>query len=66
MDDAALSTARADSITVDGQVSGTSLQANYALSKRTNLIASYARWTAFRVANNDASTETTMLISHSF
>lgn len=72
MDDAAGAAAptvaapRADGITVNGQVSGTSLQANYALSKRTNLIASYARWTAFRVATNNASTETTVLLSHSF
>jgi len=70
MDDAAglntVAAPRADGITKDGQVSGTSLQANYALSKRTSIIASYARWTAFRVASNDASTETAVLLSHSF
>jgi hypothetical protein len=70
MDDAAgsntVAAPRADSITVDGQVSGLSLQANYALSKRTSIIASYARWTAFRVATNESSNETTVLLSHSF
>lgn len=53
-------------ITANGQVSGSSVQANYSLSKRTSVIANYARWAANEVATNEVSTETTLLLSHSF
>ncbi len=47
-----------------GTISGTALEADYALSKRTMVVANYARWTA--VVGNDASSQFTLLLSHSF
>ena len=49
----------------NGTRSGYGVKADYALSKRTSLIASYASWeSAVNVANR--STETNLLVSHSF
>jgi len=47
-----------------GTINGTAIEADYALSKRTMLIANYARWTA--INGNDASTQAQVLLSHSF
>jgi len=48
-----------------GTMSGSALQASYAMSKRTSLIGNYARWdSAVGVAN--ASTQYQLLVSHSF
>ncbi len=47
-----------------GTLTGSSLQATYALSKRTAVIGNYARWTA--VNGNDASSQFNLLLSHSF
>lgn len=47
-----------------GTINGAELQASYALSKRTNVIGNYARWTA--VVGNDASNQFNLLLSHSF
>ena len=51
--------------TVNGSRSGYGFKAEYALSKRTSVIGSYASWeTSVNVANR--STETNLLLSHSF
>lgn len=47
-----------------GTISGSALQASYALSKRTSVIGNYARWTA--TVGNDASSQYQLLMSHSF
>lgn len=47
-----------------GTITGAALEADYALSKRTMVIANYARWT--QVVGNDASTQFQLLLSHSF
>lgn len=47
-----------------GTINGTALEADYALSKRTMVVANYARWT--QVVGNDASSQFTVLLSHSF
>ena len=47
-----------------GTITGTAIEADYALSKRTKVIANYARWTA--VNGNDASTQAQVLLAHSF
>ncbi|MFZ3220129.1 MAG: porin [Rhodoferax sp.] len=47
-----------------GTITGSALQATYALSKRTAVIGNYARWTA--VNGNDASSQFNLLLSHSF
>jgi predicted porin len=49
----------------EGTRTGLGLKAEYALSKRTSLIASYARWDA-AVGQATANTETNLLVSHSF
>lgn len=51
--------------TDNGTRTGFGLKAEYALSKRTSVVASYARWDAV-VGANAASTETNLLLSHSF
>nr|CBA31570.1 hypothetical protein Csp_D27790 [Curvibacter putative symbiont of Hydra magnipapillata] len=49
----------------EGTRTGYGLKAEYALSKRTSIVASYARWD--KVVNAaGASTETNLLLSHSF
>ena len=53
-------------VAANGTVSGTSLQATYALSKRTAVIGNYARWTAYTNVNADASSQFNLLLSHSF
>ena len=49
---------------------GYSLQYDYAMSKRTGVIANYARWTAVggagAVPNRDASSQYQLLLTHSF
>jgi predicted porin len=50
---------------VDGTRTGYGLKAEYALSKRTSFIASYASWEA-TVGAASRSTETNLLLSHSF
>ncbi|MBP8053230.1 MAG: porin [Burkholderiaceae bacterium] len=49
---------------------GYSLQYGYAMSKRTGVVANYARWTAVggagAVPNRDASSQYQMLLTHSF
>jgi hypothetical protein len=49
---------------------GYSLEYGYAMSKRTSVIANYARWTAVGAAgvaaNQDASSQYNLLLSHSF
>lgn len=50
---------------------GYSLEYGYAMSKRTSIIANYARWTAIgagltKPAENDASSQYQLLLSHSF
>jgi predicted porin len=47
-----------------GTINGTAIEADYALSKRTSVIANYARWTA--VNGNDASSQVQVLLAHSF
>lgn len=47
-----------------GTISGAALEADYALSKRTMVIANYARWT--QIVGNDASTQFQLLLSHTF
>ncbi|MFZ3220625.1 MAG: porin [Rhodoferax sp.] len=47
-----------------GTISGSAVQASYALSKRTSLIGNYARWT--QTVGNDASSQYQLLLSHSF
>jgi len=54
-----------DTVTGAGTKTGTSLKAEYALSKRTSLIGSYARWDQ-TVGQTSANTETNLLVSHSF
>lgn len=53
-----------------GTATGASLQLGYALSKRTNMIANYARWTQTvaggLVAGQDSSSQYQLLLSHSF
>lgn len=49
----------------DGTRTGYGLKAEYSLSKRTSLIASYASWERV-VAASQRSTETNLLVSHSF
>lgn len=49
---------------LDQTRNGYGLAATYALSKRTSLIASYANWLS--AAGKDRSSETNLLISHSF
>jgi predicted porin len=64
----------ADAVTGLAQTSSTgtgySLEYGYDLSKRTSVIANYARWTpvggAGVVTNQDASTQYQLLLSHSF
>lgn len=58
---------QADRVTAtdNGTRTGTGVKADYALSKRTSVIASYARWDAV-VGAAGASTETNLLLSHSF
>ncbi|PQA77597.1 porin [Rhodoferax sp. TS-BS-61-7] len=51
--------------TDNGTRTGYGLKAEYALSKRTSLIASYAKWDA-TVGPVSANTETNLLVSHSF
>ncbi|OYQ41715.1 hypothetical protein CHU94_04885 [Rhodoferax sp. TH121] len=51
--------------TDNGTRTGYGLKAEYALSKRTSLVASYARWDGV-VGANAATTETNLLVSHSF
>lgn len=53
-------------LAANGTVSGTSLQASYALSKRTAVIGNYARWTGYTNVNADASSQFNLLLSHSF
>lgn len=48
-----------------GTRTGASLQAAYALSKRTSMIANYARWDG-TVGNAVQSSQTNLLLSHSF
>lgn len=49
----------------NGTQNGWSLQAAYALSKRTNMIANYARWDG-SVGNTTQANQTQLLVSHSF
>jgi predicted porin len=59
---------RTDDIAIaslNGTRTGASLQAAYALSKRTSMIGNYARWDAAVGAAN-ASTQYQLLLSHSF
>jgi predicted porin len=49
----------------NGTRTGLGLKAQYDLSKRTSLVASYARWDAV-VGANAATSETNLLVSHSF
>nr|WP_315493727.1 porin [uncultured Rhodoferax sp.] len=58
---AALGVAAGD---LDQTRSGYGLSATYALSKRTSLIATYANWLS--AAGKDRSSETNLLVSHSF
>jgi predicted porin len=51
--------------TDNGTRTGVSVKAEYALSKRTSFVASYARWDA-SVGPASANTETNLLLSHSF
>ena len=51
--------------TANGTQNGWSLQAAYALSKRTALIGNYARWDG-SVANTTQANQTQSLLSHSF
>jgi predicted porin len=51
--------------TANGTQNGWSLQAAYALSKRTALIGNYARWDG-SVANTTQANQTQLLLSHSF
>lgn len=51
--------------TTDGNSTGFGLSATYALSKRTSLVANYARWNALP-GDAEKSTETNLLLSHSF
>ncbi|MFZ3129185.1 MAG: porin [Rhodoferax sp.] len=53
-------------VAANGTVNGTSLQATYALSKRTAVIGNYARWTSYTNVNADASSQFNLLLSHSF
>ena len=55
----------------DSTATGYSLEYGYAMSKRTSVIANYARWTAFNPASGvtvgrDASSQLNLLLSHSF
>jgi predicted porin len=52
-------------VAASGTITGSSLQAAYALSKRTSMIGNYARWDAAVGAAN-ASTQYQLLLSHSF
>jgi len=47
-----------------GTITGTALQASYALSKRTSVIGNYARWT--QSVGADASSQYMLAVSHSF
>lgn len=58
-------TAPAGGTNVDGTRAGYGLKAEYSLSKRTSLIASYASWEA-SVGVAQRTTETNLLVSHSF
>jgi hypothetical protein len=49
----------------NGTQNGWSVQATYALSKRTSMIANYARWDG-SVGNTTQANRTQMLLSHSF
>ncbi|MDR7308207.1 porin [Rhodoferax saidenbachensis] len=49
----------------DGTKTGYGLGAAYALSKRTSVVANYRNWTQ-NVGDNAKSTETNLLLSHSF
>ena len=51
--------------TDNGTRTGLGLKAQYDLSKRTALIASYAKWDGV-VGANAATTETNLLVAHSF
>jgi predicted porin len=52
-------------VTVGGTKSGYGLKAEYALSKRTSMIAQYARWDLLNTASS-LMTRTDLLLSHSF
>ncbi len=47
-----------------GTISGTAIEAQYSLSKRTTVVANYARWTA--VVGNEASNQYVLALAHSF
>jgi predicted porin len=49
----------------NGTQNGWNVQATYALSKRTSMIANYARWDA-AVGNTTQANQTQLLLSHSF
>jgi predicted porin len=52
-------------VAANGTRNGWSLQAAYALSKRTSMIANYARWDG-SVGNTTQANQTQLLVSHSF
>ena len=60
-----LSTAQLATLVQNGTQNGWNVQANYALSKRTSMIANYARWDA-TVGNTTQANQTQLLLSHSF
>jgi predicted porin len=60
-----LSAAQLATLTQNGTQNGWSVQANYALSKRTSMIANYARWDG-SVGNTTQANQTQLLLSHSF
>lgn len=60
-----LSAAQLATLVQNGTQNGWNLQANYALSKRTALIANYARWDA-TIGNTSQANQTQLLLSHSF
>ena len=53
------------SMAADGNANGYSFAATYALSKRTSVIATYARWNN-AAADAEKSSETNLLLAHSF
>jgi predicted porin len=60
-----LSAAQLATLVQNGTQNGWNVQANYALSKRTALIANYARWDG-SVGNTTQANQTQVLLSHSF
>jgi hypothetical protein len=60
-----LSAIQLASLTQNGTQNGWNVQAAYALSKRTSMIANYARWDA-TIGNTTQANQTQLLLSHSF